>query len=95
MWGTGSRCRAQLSPSLPPLPPAQVLCVVPSSFVQWAAMAGAVGVAVGHLSANIYAPAAAEAGGARARALLPLLAGLHVAFAVIMKVFFFTFSPAA
>lgn len=48
------------------------------------------------LAMNVYLPVHAEmaANVPTTRLLLPVLAGLQIVFATIMKLYFFTFSPA-
>jgi hypothetical protein len=74
--------------------------------LQWAAVFAGAGLASAHVTLNVYRPLAAEAaaatppGAARvlgraARTLLAAMVGLHAAFALLMKLYFFTFAEAA
>jgi hypothetical protein len=79
--------------------PLQLLCVIPSGVLQWLAVTAAVFVSSLHLASNISRPLSLESTTPQARQgariLLLLMAGLHLAFALAMKLYFFSFAAAA
>jgi hypothetical protein len=91
----GARARARPLCAPPPLPALeQLLCAIPSPALQWAAAIVGAALSALFVFKSLY-PVVVESGAVLAlRTVVPLVVLLQLAFAVVLKLFFFSSTPA-